>query len=83
MVPNKHEKTRAAIFAKPDRRNIKFGDVDSLLISLGADTRPAKGDHRYYTIGEHTLSVDSGAKELPRYAVRNLREFLTKIGGTT
>ena len=43
IINSKHKKTLAAIFAKPDASNIKFADIEALVVALGGEVTEGDG----------------------------------------
>ena len=69
----KHERTLAAIFARPTRANIKWSDIESLFVSLGAvveESRDVGARH-----GEPVGAV-------PLAAFQERVEVVEHVGGT-
>ncbi len=80
-MKGKHKKTLAAIFAKPTQANIKFKDIESLIVALGGETREGEGsrvvlelsDSRKYAHRPHP------GKELRKYQVEEIRNWLKEL----
>ena len=77
-MKTKHAKTLAKVFSDPVSANIKWRDVEALLISLGASIEERSGSRIMISLngikfGVHRPHPSPNAK---RYVVRNLREFL-------
>lgn len=78
----KHRKTLTAIFTNPVNGNMKWNDIEALLLALGCQVIEGAGSSvtfekdgiRAYFHRPHP------EKEALRYRVRDAREFLTKIG---
>ncbi len=71
-----------AIFTIPTRANIKFADIESLLVSLDGEVMEGAGSRISVTVAGkavflHRLHPD---KEAKKYQVEDVREFLQKIG---
>ena len=81
---SKQRRTLEAIYADPPPASLKFGDVEGLLLALGCEALPGKGSHLTFKLGSERLTVarPHPGKELKRYAVREARAFLDKIGVT-
>ena len=79
---SKHAKTLATIFNDPVSATIKWAAIEALLVAVGCDIIEGKGSH----VQAHKDGVigyfarPHPAKEAKRYQVRDMREFLTKIG---
>jgi hypothetical protein len=78
----KQRKTYDAIFAEPIRRNILWNDVVSLIKNLGGMVTQGDGSRVRFDLNEISLNIHSPhpQKELKRYQVKAIREFLTKAG---
>lgn len=77
-VEAKHRKTIAAIFAKPTKANIKFGDIESLVRALGGEVREGDGSRvvlELFGTREYTHRPHPG-KEAKKYIVEKIREWL-------
>ena len=80
-MKSKHLQTLAAIFAKPTKANIRFGDIESLIKSRGGEIRESDGSRvvlelfgtREYV---HRPHPGKGAK---RYVVEKIREWLAEL----
>lgn len=79
---SKHAKTLKAIFSDPVSGTIKWADVESLFRGVGCDIIEGKGSH----IQAHKNGIvgyfcrPHPAKEAKRYQIKDVREFLHKIG---
>lgn len=85
MVPSimrsKHRKTLTAIYATPTRANIKFSDIEALVISLGGEVREGSGSRVMLEISgkrEYAHRPHPG-KEAKRYIVERIREWLISL----
>lgn len=78
----KHRKTLGAVFATPTRVNLKFTDIEALLVSLGGDVIEGAGSRMSVTVSGKTVFFHRPhpGKEAKKYQVENVREFLQKIG---
>jgi len=81
VMKTKHQKTLAAIFAKPTRANLKFSDIESLIKALGGEIREGDGSRVVFELFEtreyiHRLHP---GKEAKRYVVEKIREWLTEL----
>ncbi len=80
-MKTKHQKTLAAIFAKPIRANIKFSDIESLIKALGGEIREGDGSRvvlELFGTREYVHRPHPG-KEAKRYVVEKIREWLTEL----
>jgi hypothetical protein len=81
-VDSKHQKTLEAIFETPERANILWRDVESLLIALGADITDGNGSRRRVALKGvravfHRLHP---RKETDKGAIKSIRRFLEAAG---
>ncbi|WP_428161581.1 type II toxin-antitoxin system HicA family toxin, partial [Desulfobacter sp.] len=75
-MKSKHKKTLTAIFAMPTRANIKFSDIESLVIALGGAVWEGAGSRVMLEISgkrEYAHRPHPG-KEAKRYIVERIRE---------
>jgi hypothetical protein len=81
---SKQRKTLIAIFADPVPANIRWDDIESLLIAIGCQMIEGSGSRVRFSyrgvIG--TFHRPHPEKEAKRYQVRDAREYLAKIGVT-
>ena len=78
----KQQKTYDSIFVDPIRRNIVWDDVVNLIQSLGGIVTQGDGSRVRFDLNEISLNIHSPhpQKELKRYQIKALREFLIKAG---
>ncbi|MBJ7899929.1 MAG: addiction module toxin, HicA family [Cyanobacteria bacterium RI_101] len=78
----KQRKTYDAIFVDPIRRNIVWDDVLTLIQSLGGLITQGDGSRVRFDFNNISLNIHSPhpQKELKRYQIKALREFLIKAG---
>jgi hypothetical protein len=78
----KQRKTYDAIFVDPIRRNIVWDDVVNLIQSLGGIITQGDGSRVRFDLNKISLNIHSphSQKELKRYQIKALREFLIKAG---
>ncbi|NWH04863.1 type II toxin-antitoxin system HicA family toxin [Desulfobacter latus] len=80
-MKSKHRKTLIAIFATPTRANIKFSDIESLVIALGGEVREGAGSRVMLEISgkrEYAHRPHPG-KEAKRYIVERIRKWLINL----
>ena len=81
-LSSKHQRTLEAIFAEPTLGNITWDAVVALCHALGAMIESGSGSARTFEFeGGATFHCHSPhpQKEVKRYAIRNLRDFLIKL----
>lgn len=78
----KHFKTLQKIFDRPTRSDIEWPHVRSLLIACGANIREGRGSRVRIVLNTRILSLHTPhpGKELKKYAVELVREFLEISG---
>jgi hypothetical protein len=78
----KQRKTYDAIFAEPIRRNIVWDDVVSLIKAIGGTVTQGDGSRVRFDLNDLSLNIHSPHphKELKRYQVKAIREFLINAG---
>lgn len=78
----KHRKTLEAIFEKPERANIYWKDIESLLEALGADISEGNGSR--VRVALHGVRAvfhrPHPQKETNKGAVKSVRRFLETAG---
>lgn len=80
----KHAKTLRAIFAKPTMATLRFADIESLLIGLGAELHEGEGSRvKFSWRGDawHAHRPHPG-KEAKKYQIESVREFMERNGVT-
>ena len=82
IMKAKHRKILRAVFAVPTRANIKFTDIESLLVSLGGTVKEGAGSRMSVTVSGKTVffHCPHPGKEAKKYQMENAREFLQIIG---
>lgn len=80
----KHRKTLEAVFTKPTKANIKFAEIEALLVSLGGEVREGTGSRMSVTVSGKTIFLHRPHpnKEAKKYQTEDVREFLKLIGVT-
>jgi len=78
----RHDETRAAIFTDPVRANIRWADVESMLIALGAERSEGSGSRVRFALNgvRAVFHRPHPRKEASKPMVRSLRRFLTEAG---
>ncbi|MGB8698631.1 MAG: type II toxin-antitoxin system HicA family toxin [Thermosynechococcaceae cyanobacterium] len=78
----KQRNTYSALFAEPIRRNILWNDVVSLVFALGGQVLQGDGSRVRFDLNDVSLNIHSPhpQKELKRYQVKAVREFLLNAG---
>ncbi len=78
----KQQKTFDAIFEKPTRANIKFSDIEKLLVALGGEIIEGDGSRVAFELnGQRAyLHRPHPQKEAKKYQVEDFRKLLTLTG---
>jgi hypothetical protein len=78
----KHQKTLEAINTKPTKANIKFSDIEKLLVALGAEKVEGSGSRLSFELGNETVYFHRPhpQNEAKRYQVEMAREFIERLG---
>jgi HicA toxin of bacterial toxin-antitoxin, len=78
----KQRNTYSALFAEPIRRNILWNDVVSLVLALDGQVLQGDGSRVRFDLNDVSLNIHSPhpQKELKRYQVKAVREFLINAG---
>ncbi|MBW4552504.1 MAG: type II toxin-antitoxin system HicA family toxin [Aphanocapsa sp. GSE-SYN-MK-11-07L] len=79
---NKNRKTYDAIFAKPISCTILWTEVVTLVLALGGDVIQGDGSKVRFDLNGVSLNLHSPhpQKELKRYQVKAVRDFLNNAG---
>jgi hypothetical protein len=80
----RHVRKLKAIFARPDRSNILWADVESLFISLGAEISEGRGSRVRVALNgvRAVFQRPHPRKETDKGAVKSIRRFLLEAGIT-
>ena len=78
----KHKKILQAIYQSPIQSNIKWTDIESLFIALGAEVEEGRGSRVTVTLNNEVAVFHRPhpQKETVKGAVKSVREFLTITG---
>ena len=81
-VNKKHKKTLEAIFKRPTVANIKWNDVKSLLIALGAELTEGSGSRLRIKMNNvrFVFHIPHPRPELGKGRVEDIRQFLINSG---
>ena len=81
---SKHDKTLAAIFAEPTRANVKWKDVEALLVALGAVLSAGQGSRvRMSRNGVRGVFHRPHPRpDVDKGALKSVRRFLIEAGVT-
>ena len=80
-MKTKHLKTLSAIFSKPTKSNIKFGDIEALIKALGGEVREGDGSRvvlELFGTREYAHRPHPG-KEAKKYIVEKIRDWLSGL----
>ena len=81
-MDNKHRKTLEAIFEKPERANLDWKDIESMLVALGAEISDGNGSRvRVALKGVRAVfHRPHPQKETNKGALKSVRKFLEVAG---
>ena len=78
----RHRKTLEAVFARPERSDIAWLDIESLLMALGAEVTEGNGSR--VRVALHGVRAvfhrPHPQKETEKGAVKSVRRFLSEAG---
>ena len=79
---SKQLKTLAAIYTDPVKASILWAELESLLLSLGADKKEGAGSRVGFSLNGVDIVVHRPhpQKETDKGAVKSVRKFLTNAG---
>lgn len=80
-LKSKHKKTLQKIFDDPLRNDIRWDEVEKLLMSLGAEKREGKGSRMSFWIHEAVICLHKPhpRKEIKEYVVKTVRQYLLDL----
>jgi hypothetical protein len=78
----KMQKTLFLVFEKPTRSDVRYEDLKSLLIAVGARIREGRGSRVRFEYSAYSVHIHKphSQKILPKYIVELARDFLIEIG---
>lgn len=78
----KHDQTLKAIFADPVRSNIRWSDIETMLVARGADISEGSGSRVRIALNgvRAVFHRPHPKKETDKGAVKSMRRFLTEVG---
>lgn len=81
-MKKKHLKTLAAIFKQPVQSNVKWSDIEALLISLGAEISEGSGSRIRIALNgiKAVFHRPHPKKETDKGALISMRRFLKNAG---
>lgn len=81
-MKNAHRKTLAAIFTRPTLGRIRWSEIESLLEGLGAEVSEGAGSRVRVALNgvRAVFHRPHPQKETKKYAVENVRDFLSEAG---
>ena len=82
MLSSKNRRTLAAIFAQPTPADIRWADIETLLLAIGAERSEGRGSRVRFFLDGQILTVHRPhpSPQTKRYAVRDVRDFLKAAG---
>lgn len=84
MVASKHARTLAAIFATPTRSDLRWSDIENMLVAFGAKIEERAGSRVLVRLNTRRAVFHRPHRkpETDKGAVVSLRRFLTDAGIT-
>jgi transcriptional antiterminator Rof (Rho-off) len=81
-MKTKHTRTKQAIFAKPTQANIRFADIEALVVAMGGEVIEREGSRVRITLRgeEWRPHRPHPGKEAKKYQVEEFRELLERTG---
>lgn len=78
---SKQRKTLDAVFVKPTRATIRFSDIETMLMAVGASISEGSGSRVTFLLGgeEWHAHRPHPGKEARKYQVEGVREFLERL----
>ena len=82
LVNSKHRQTLRAIFSDPVRSNIRWEDIEKMLIGCGAMVKEGDGSRVRFKLNgiRSSFHRPHPGNETGKGAVKDLRRFLTEAG---
>ena len=79
---SKHQKTLKSLFDDPVKKNIKWSDVEKLIVGVEGQIRQGDGSRIRIVLGEQSLNIHTPhpQKELKPYQVRAIRKLFIERG---
>ena len=81
-MDNKHQRVLEAIFEKPERANIDWKDIETLLLALGAEISEGNGSRVRVALRDvrAVFHRPHPRKDTNKGAVKSVRKFLEAAG---
>lgn len=78
----KQSKTLSDIYEKPTRCDVSWRDVESLFRAIGSDVVKGEGSRISIVFNKRILNIHKPhpGREMKKYAVEKVRDFLNIIG---
>jgi HicA toxin of bacterial toxin-antitoxin, len=82
LLAARHRRTLAAVFEDPVRANVAWGDIEHLLVALGAELTKGRGSRVRIALGavRAVFHRPHPRKETDRGALKSMRRFLRAAG---
>ena len=76
---SKHQKILISIFSTPVKKNIKWSDVEKLIIAVDGEIKQGDGSRIRISVSNQSLNIHTPhpQKELKPYQVRALRKLFS------
>jgi hypothetical protein len=80
-VNAKHRRTVKALFTVPPRSNVRFSDIEALIVALGGEVREGAGPRVAFELKGMRIYLHRPhpGHEAKRYQVEEVREYLRSL----
>lgn len=81
-LSRKHKRTLAAAFSVPTRSNIRFDDIERLIVALGGEIIEGRGSRIAFSFAGRKIFLHRPhpGNVAMKYQVEGIREFLLSVG---
>ncbi len=81
-LSRKHRQTLADIFSVPTEANIRFADIEKLVVALGGEIIEGRGSRVSFKLSGRKIFLHRPhpGKEAMKYQVEGVREFIVSVG---
>lgn len=80
-LSSRHKKTLKAIFERPTRADVRWGDIEGLIVALGGRVDAGKGSRRrFFLVRPAVFHEPHPEPETGKHGVEDVRDFLKNAG---
>lgn len=81
-LSRKHKQTLAAIFSLPTQGNIRFADIEKLIVAMDGEIIEGRGSRVSFKLASRKIFLHRPhpGKDAMKYQIEGVREFLLSIG---